>query len=131
SFVVAPVLGFAATVTHWLFSLVAVAVATTLLGAVLPLVSHFAIAPDDRAGARLSYLYLANILGASAGSLLTGLVAMDFMSTRAIAVTLGLLGVGLAAVVLFRAGLSTLKLVSHGAEFVVVAFSMVFLSHSM
>lgn len=131
SFVVAPVLGYAATMTHWLYSLFAVAIATTLLGAILPLVSHFAIAPDDRAGARLSYLYLANILGSTAGSLLTGFIAMDFMSTRGIAVTLGLLGVGLASVVLFQTGLSMMRLVSHGVEFAAVAFGMVFLSHSL
>jgi spermidine synthase len=131
SFVVAPVLGYAATLTHWLYSLVAVAVATTLLGAILPLVSHFAIPPDDRAGARLSYLYLANILGSAAGSLLTGFVAMDVMSTRGIAVTLGLLGIGLASVVLLQTGLSPMKLLSHGVEFAFVAFGMVFLSHPL
>ena len=77
--------------------------ATALLGAVLPLVSHLAIAPDDRAGARLSYLYLANILGSCAGSLLTGFVAMDHASTREIAVGLALLGFLLGAVVLLAA----------------------------
>ena len=131
SFAVAPVRGYAATLTHWLYSLVAVALATTLLGAVLPLVCHFAIAPDDRVGARLSYLYLANILGSTAGSLLTGFVAMDVMSTRSIAVTLGVLGVGLAAAVLVQSGLSTMKVLSHGVEFAVVAVGMVVLSHTL
>lgn len=131
SFVVAPALGYTATLTHWLYSLAAVACATALLGAVFPLLRHFATPRDDRAGARLSYLSLASILGGAAGGLLTRFIAMDFLSTRGIAVTLGLLGIGLAAVVLFRAGLSTAKKVSHGAEFALVAFGMVFLSHPL
>ena len=85
-FLVAPFLARMVTTWHWFFSLALVAVATSLLGAVFPLVSHFGIAPDDRAGARLSYLYLANILGSAAGSLLIGFVAMDHLSTTEIAV---------------------------------------------
>jgi spermidine synthase len=100
AFLVAPAMGWAVTVGPWALSLFVVLVATTLLGAVLPLTSHLAIAPDDRAGARLSYLYLANILGSCAGSLLTGFVAMDHASTRVIAVGLALLGFLLAAAVI-------------------------------
>jgi len=99
-FLVAPSLAWMVTVAPWGASLVVVVLATSLLGAVLPLASHLAIPADDHAGARLSYLYIANILGSSAGSLLTGFVAMDRYSTRQIAVGLGLLGLGLAAAVL-------------------------------
>lgn len=57
--------------------LAAIALAAALLGAVLPLLSHFAIPADDRAGQRLSYLYVANIIGSALGSLVTGFVFMD------------------------------------------------------
>lgn len=101
AFLVAPAMGLAVTYGPWSVSLLVVLAATTLLGAVLPLTSHLAITPDDSAGARLSYLYVANILGSCAGSLLTGFVAMDHFSTREIAVGLGWLGFLLAAVVVF------------------------------
>jgi spermidine synthase len=100
AFLVIPAMGWVVTVGPWVLSLLVVLVATMLLGAVLPLTSHLAIAADDRAGARLSYLYLANILGSCAGSLGTGFVAMDHASTRQIAVGLALLGFVLAAIVI-------------------------------
>jgi predicted membrane-bound spermidine synthase len=99
SFLVAPATGWLVTIGPWSLGLVVVLVATTLLGAVLPLTSHLAIAPDDRAGARLSYLYLANILGSCLGSLVTGFVAMDHLSTRELAVGLAWLGFILAGAV--------------------------------
>jgi spermidine synthase len=58
-------------------TLPAVAAAAALLGAVFPLVSHACIAPDARSGSRISYVYLANILGSVAGSLGTGFVLLD------------------------------------------------------
>jgi spermidine synthase len=98
-FAVLPLLAwFAVHAVHavWAPALGAVAVAAAALGAILPLVSHLAIPPDDLAGARLSYLYLANILCAAAGSLVTGFVLMDVLPLRAIALLLLLLGVLLA-----------------------------------
>ncbi len=61
----------------WELTLPAVAVASALLGAVFPLVGHAFIAPDARSGSRISYLYVANILGSVAGSLCTGFVLLD------------------------------------------------------
>lgn len=75
----------------------AVAVAAGMLGTVLPLVAHFGIEPDERAGSRLSYLYLGNIVGAAAGSLLTGFVLMDVWPLRGIAVFLALSGFAMSA----------------------------------
>jgi spermidine synthase len=100
AFLVAPAMGWVVTVGPWVLTLLVVLPATTLLGAVLPLTSHLAIAPDDHAGARLSYLYLANIIGSCAGSLVTGFVAMDCLSVREIAVGIAWLGLVLSAVVL-------------------------------
>ncbi len=74
----------------WTFPVVVLA--ASLLGAALPLICHFAIPPDEKAGARLSYLYLGNILGSGAGSLITGFVLMDNFSLGAISVFLACLG---------------------------------------
>jgi spermidine synthase len=130
-YAVAPTLAYTATITHWLFALATVVVATTVLGAILPLVSHLAILPDDRAGAQLSYLYLWNIVGSTAGSLLTGFVAMDHLSTRAIALGLGLLGIGLAATVFSFSEIATSKVISHALELCVAAVAMVLLSRPL
>jgi spermidine synthase len=131
SYMAAPILAYTATVTHWLFATAAVVFATTLLGAILPLVSHLAIPPDDHAGARLSYIYLSNIVGSTAGSLLTGFVAMDHMSTRAISLALGILGLGLAGVVLFFSDERSSKLVSHVVELGVCAVGLTLFSHPL
>lgn len=80
-----------------LVPLVFVAVAAGLLGAVLPLLAHFAIAPDDRAGQRLSYLYVANIVGSAAGSLITGFVFMDKLTTTQTSNLLVCIGFAVAA----------------------------------
>lgn len=69
-----------------------VALASAMLGAALPLLSHFGIDPDDTAGARLSFIYLANILGAAAGSLFTGFVLMEIWPAATINLILGLGG---------------------------------------
>ncbi len=77
SFSVIPLLAFIATKGSWTWALLPVTLSAMLLGAALPLVAHFGIAPDDRAGARLSYVYLANIIGSACGSLLVGYVLLD------------------------------------------------------
>jgi len=55
-----------------------VALGAGLLGATFPLIAHFGVDPDSHAGAGVSYLYGANILGSTAGSLLTGFVLLEF-----------------------------------------------------
>jgi spermidine synthase len=82
---------------EWPWVLPVVGLAAALLGAVFPLVSHFGIAADARAGVQLSYVYVANIIGSAAGSLLTGFVLLDHLSYAAIALVLALAGVALAA----------------------------------
>jgi len=72
-------------------------VAAGLLGTALPLVAHFGIPADERAGVNLSYLYLGNILGSATGSLVTGYVLMDVWPLRTIALFLALLGLALCA----------------------------------
>lgn len=86
-----------------LAALPAVAVSTTLLGTTLPLISHLAIRPDWQSGVRLSAIYFANILGCSAGSLLTGYVLLDRLPASGVALLLVSLGLLLTAALLWTA----------------------------
>jgi spermidine synthase len=101
-FLVLPLLAWFATAFDALMAMPLVAVAAASWGAVLPLVSHFAIAPDRLAGSRLSYLYFANIIGSVAGTLLTGLVLFERMTIGRAALCIVLLGLALSALLLAR-----------------------------
>jgi spermidine synthase len=59
-------------------------------GSLLPHLGEFGIAADERAGMRTALLYLANILGATAGSIVTGFVLADHLGVVAIALLLTL-----------------------------------------
>ena len=54
-----------------------------MYGAVLPLVTHCAVPADGKTGRRVSYVYLANIVGSSLGSALTGFVLLDVLGMAA------------------------------------------------
>jgi spermidine synthase len=111
-FALLPLAGFAA-LHGWALAgmLLLVVLQTALLGAVFPLVAHFGIAPDRRAGAKLSQAYFANILGSAAGALLTGFVLMDHLTLAQISVLLAVLGLllGLALLPPARLGLRWLS----------------------
>jgi spermidine synthase len=93
---VVPFFGWTAkTGGDWPAALVLVVIAAALLGAVLPLVAHFGITPDDRAGQRLSYVYLANIVGSAVGSLLTGFVFFDIWPLQVTGEAIALVGLAL------------------------------------
>ena len=100
AWLVVPVFGWTAKRWDWPPALAFVALAAALLGAILPLVSHFGIRADDRAGARLSYVYLANILGSGAGSLLTGFVFLDVWSIQTLGAVIALVGMALVGALL-------------------------------
>jgi spermidine synthase len=90
AFLVAPFLALSS-----LFNLIlpVVFIGAALLGAAFPLISHASIDPGEcNAGARLSYLYLSNILGSAAGSFTVGFVLMEHFSVKAI--SFGLLSIG-------------------------------------
>lgn len=97
AWLVVPAFGWSAKRWDWPPALAAVAVAAALLGAILPLVAHFGIKPDDKAGANLSYIYLSNIIGSSAGSLITGFVFFDRWSIQQIGAIIACLGMALVA----------------------------------
>ena len=59
-----------------------------LWGSLLPYLAEFGVAADDKAGMRTALLYLANILGSAAGSIVTGFVLTNRLSLVAIAAAL-------------------------------------------
>ena len=78
--------------------------AAGLYGAVLPLVGHVAVPPNRRAGQGVSLVYFANIVGSSAGSLLTGFVFLEYLgAANSSMLLLGVSG-GLALLLLRGAG---------------------------
>ncbi len=81
---VMPLMSWAVVFTHWAVSLPLVVLGATLLGSILPLLCHTAISPDDNAGSRTSYIYIANIIGSGAGSLLTGFILFEHLSITVI-----------------------------------------------
>jgi spermidine synthase len=101
---VVPVFGWSAKFTDFRIGVALVAIGAAFLGSVLPLVSHFGIEPDEHAGSRLSYVYLANIVGSAAGSLVTGFVLMDRLPLVSIARLLVVFGFALAAALFAASG---------------------------
>lgn len=105
AWLVVPAFGWSAKRYDWPPALGAVAVAAALLGAILPLVAHFGIKPDDKAGANLSYIYLSNIVGSAAGSLVTGFVFLDIWSLQTIGALVACTGMALVGALVLLAEL--------------------------
>jgi spermidine synthase len=66
-------------------------------GSLLPYLAELGVKIDGHVGMQTAHLYLANIVGAALGSILTGFVLMDRMSLVGIAVTLVVMGLLCAA----------------------------------
>ena len=94
-FLVTPAFALASRLGLHSAALPVVALTTTLMGAVFPLVSHAGVPPDERVGPRVSYLQGANIAGSATGSLVTGFVLMDVWTLRTIATAVALAGLAL------------------------------------
>lgn len=102
AFAVVPLTGQFASLGEgggWLLVLPLMAGASGLLGAVLPIAAHLTIPADGQAGARVSYVYIANILGSALGALLTGFVLFDVTSLATTCVILLVIGLAAAAAV--------------------------------
>ncbi len=113
-FLVVPIIAWITTTTeNAYFALLPVAASAWLFGAILPLVSHIGIPPDARAGKALSYVYMANIVGASSGSLLTGFVLSDVWTTRQIALALAILGLLVTGIALWSLRLPVRRALSY------------------
>lgn len=120
SALVIPAFAWSAKFTDWRLGLFCVAIGAGLLGSVLPLVSHFGIEPDERAGARLSYVYVANIIGSTLGSFLTGFWAMDHWNLQTIATGVWCMGLAMALALFAVAKLRAPMLGAVGATLAVV-----------
>ena len=106
-FSVLPLAAQAASLSGWygfvFVTLFLIFVQTVIAGIAFPVLCHVGFTADDRAGLHLGLLYVGNILGSAAGSLITGFILMDLLSTAQISVFLVALGATAAAAV---AGLS-------------------------
>lgn len=122
---VVPFFGWSAKKYDWPPALALVALAAALLGAILPLVAHFGIKPDDQAGKNLSYVYLSNIVGSSAGSLVTGFVFLDKFSLATAGAIVASVGMVLVATLL---ALSDLKVPGRAAGLAAVGVAAVLLA---
>ena len=100
-FLLVPAVAHTVVQANFAWTLPLVALIAGLLGATLPLVAHFGIAPDAHAGRRLSHLYLANIAGSTLGSIVTGFVLLDQLSLGAASLVLGAVGMALAAILVW------------------------------
>ena len=88
AFVVAPLTALLAGSIGWHWGLAMVSLSGAMMGVVFPLLCHRAVESDAESGARLSWLYLANIIGSGAGSLLTGFWLMDRLGLHLLSVVL-------------------------------------------
>ena len=73
---------------------------TACFGATFPLISHISIRPGPESGAKLSYLYLGNIVGSALGSFVIGFILMDHWPLSRIAVALALTGIAVGALLI-------------------------------
>jgi len=125
AWLVVPFFGWSAKRWDWPPALALVALAAALLGAILPLVAHFGIKADDKAGQRLSYVYLANIVGSAAGSLVTGFVFLDLWPIATIGAVIAVIGLLLVAMLLGLADVPRAVKAGSLAAVVVVGFAVV------
>jgi predicted membrane-bound spermidine synthase len=75
-------------------------VTAALLGSVLPLVCKLAVAGGVRAGRDVSFVYVANILGSTLGTLVIGFVLLNHFGLRQVSFQLGMATVVVGGVVL-------------------------------
>jgi len=124
-FLVGPILFRLVVHVSYLWTLAPIAAAAACLGAVFPLLCHISIPPDERAGTRMSYLYLSNITGSALGSYLTGFVLMDTLPLRQVSIVLTLLGLGLGLALLLTAQMERVRFIVSAVLALVAALLVV------
>ncbi|MCZ6488394.1 MAG: hypothetical protein O6703_09490, partial [Gammaproteobacteria bacterium] len=75
-------------------------------GVIFPLLCHATIEPGEAVGRKMSYIYLANIFGATISPLLTGLYLFDHFSLSTIVMAIAVLSV-MVSVVLYAGSSSS------------------------
>jgi len=95
-------------------------------GTLLPYLADLGIKADASSGMHTAFLYLANILGAAAGSVLTGFVVMDRLGLIALAVAL--VGAGMLCVILLIAAakVSERERLAYGGMALALSLSAIF-----
>lgn len=91
------------TVVDSVLSLYIICAGAVLFGAQFPLLAHFGVEADARSGVKVSYIYVANIVGSVAGSLLTGFYLLDQFSLASLTMGLAMVGTVMGCVVLVMA----------------------------
>lgn len=121
AFLLAPVVSWLAMIVPYGWTYPLVMLVSGVMGTLLPLICHFSMPPDATVGSRLSKIYLANIVGSGAGSLLTGFVLMEYLSLRWISLLLLAISAGIfimlhpAGAFRCRARRTALKVLAAGA----------------
>ncbi len=82
--------------------LILVFLGAATMGAILPLVAHYSIAPNRNTGSKLSFIYMSNIIGSATGSLLTGFILLDLMPVKHVTLFLAIFGLLLSALLFIR-----------------------------
>ena len=113
AFLVVPAMAACAELCHDVrnMDLAMVAVATTLIGLILPLTAHAALAPDHRAGPGFSFIYAGNIVGSVLGGLVTGFWLFDVFALPQIAFLLAMGGMFVGTLVLAAGRSSPIRLI--------------------
>jgi len=128
SFLVGPLLARTNLAYGYRASLALVVLATALLGGAFPLLSHAMIASRDDSGEKLSYVYVANIVGSASGSFIVGYVLMDRLPL--LTLSIGLLLASVAVTIALLANGAT-----HGRRFTLagvgIAITLAALSSSL
>lgn len=105
AFLTAPFVSYIVTKAPFAFSYVPAFVSAGLMGVTLPLVSHFGVRlSEGSVGQGVSVLYLANIVGSTLGSLVTGFWMLEHWQVGEISVVLAFSGLLMALAVLYLAG---------------------------
>ena len=125
-FLVAPILFQLVVNFSYLWTLIPIGIAAGCLGAVFPLLCHISVQPDSRAGAKMSFVYLSNILGSALGSYITGFVLMDVLPVQQVCVVLALLGIILGIGLILQAQLQRRWLAWAGIGALAAALFVVF-----
>jgi spermidine synthase/MFS family permease len=103
-----PLIGQVATQSGTLglwFAYGAVALVAFLAGSIFPALCHYGIASGSAVGPRVSWVYFANIIGSTAGPLLTGFVLMQHYTLQQLVLYLSLASLVLAGIVWLAAPL--------------------------
>jgi spermidine synthase len=100
---------------------------TVISGVAFPLLCHVGFTADEKAGFHLSLVYMSNVLGSTAGTLITGFILLDWLSTPQISAFLVAIGITGAAAV---AGLAPTSWPHSRATFVALGFGVVALCSS-